>query len=549
MRSLAALLSLALCAPAPAVAQVAARIPAMGLPVTPVAPVGAGALGRAPSFSPSLNVAPSLMPSFGPALPKAVVVTPMVSASPVVAAAIVTATPATLIPTPTVPLSRGRERDGVRVEGVAPSPYALPQGRERNTKILSPVSRLNVNTDWSRVFDGASRSGASPVPADAPQTSARAGLRPANGVVDVVSLLSPAVPYAAGAGILVGTWFSVRGANRLIGTMTKWRGWAPETAVVARLGTEVALWAVGGSVALRVMGLDWTTVFASLGVGGLAVTLATREFLGNFIRGIVLMADSPVRIGDRLLLDKRVGRVVDMTFRYIVLEEAPGQFTLLTYSSLASGPFTLLPRDAAFAHPEPKPAVEKKRLGKGFWIGGALAVAAAVGLGFAVPAALPYLYAVAQLAGTAVLERLAGRLLRKRADKKGWSPTGTAVARLGLTMAFWTIGLLTSLRTAGVAWSALLAGAGVLGVAVGVAAGDILGNLIQAVWLLLARPFRVGDQVAIGASEGKVVDMTLRFVVLESEVDGERRLIHVPYSTAGTAPLRVHAPYPPVRRP
>ncbi|TPW18485.1 MAG: Transporter, small conductance mechanosensitive ion channel (MscS) family, partial [Elusimicrobia bacterium] len=93
----------------------------------------------------------------------------------------------------------------------------------------------------------------------------------------------------------------------------------------------------------------------------------------------------------------------------------------------------------------------------------------------------------------------------------------------------------------------LLTGAGLLGVAVGVAAADILGNLIQAVWLLLARPFRIGDQVAIGASEGKVVDMTLRYVVLESVVDGERRLIHVPYSTAGAGPLRVHAPYPPVR--
>jgi small-conductance mechanosensitive channel len=166
-----------------------------------------------------------------------------------------------------------------------------------------------------------------------------------------------------------------------------------------------------------------------------------------------------------------------------------------------------------------------------------------------VPAALPYVYAAAQLGAAALLERLAGRWVAARARKKGWSPTGTAVTRLGLTLAIYSVALLTGLRTAGVSWSALLTGAGVLGVALGVAASDILANLIQAVWLLLARPFRVGDQVAIGASEGTVVDMTLRYVVLESVVDGERRLVHVPYSAVGAGPLRVRSPYPPIRRP
>ncbi|TBR21731.1 mechanosensitive ion channel [bacterium] len=536
MRPLAALLACALAAPSPAAAQAAARVPVLRVPVAPSVPVGGGAL-RAPSLTSSLQVAPSLVPSLGSALPRAAAVTPAVSAaipasvSPVLHAAVPAALPQAAVAAQAAPVSAA--------EAVA----------SRAPQTVQPLARMGRNVSWNAVFDGSNqRTQDSVVATDG--SSRRSGLKAAGALALPAGLkfLAPALPYAAGVGVLVGTWFAVRGANGLIGRLTKWRGWAPETAVVARLGAEVALWAVGGTVALRTMGLDWNTVFASLGVGGLAVTLATKEFLGNFIRGVVLMADSPVRIGDRLLLDKRVGRVVDMTFRYIILEETPGEFTMITYSSLASAPFTLLPRDAAYAKPDERPAAPKKTLGKAFWIGSAVTAAAAVGLGFAVPAALPYLYAVAELGGAALLERLAGRLLVNRAKKKGWSPTGTAVARLGLTLAFWSVGLLTALRTAGVAWSALLAGAGVLGIAVGVAAGDILGNLVQAVWLLLARPFRVGDTVAIGPSEGKVVDMTLRYVVLESFVDGERRLIHVPYSTAGAGPLRVHAPYPPVRR-
>ena len=118
------------------------------------------------------------------------------------------------------------------------------------------------------------------------------------------------------------------------------------------------------------------------------------------------------------------------------------------------------------------------------------------------------------------------------------------MSRLGATLGLYAVGLLAALRVAGAPWSALLTGAGVFGVALSVAASDILSNLMQAVWLLLARPFRVGDQVRIGAVEGRVVDMTLRYVVLAAEAGGETQRIFVPYSAVAAGPLRVHREYP-----
>ncbi|EYB69768.1 hypothetical protein DEIPH_ctg002orf0099 [Deinococcus phoenicis] len=56
----------------------------------------------------------------------------------------------------------------------------------------------------------------------------------------------------------------------------------------------------------------------------------------------------------------------------------------------------------------------------------------------------------------------------------------------------------------------ILGGLGVVGLAVGFAAQDILANLISGVTLLLDRPFRIGDWIRTEAHEGQVTRLTLR---------------------------------------
>ncbi|MDV6374447.1 mechanosensitive ion channel family protein [Deinococcus arenicola] len=56
----------------------------------------------------------------------------------------------------------------------------------------------------------------------------------------------------------------------------------------------------------------------------------------------------------------------------------------------------------------------------------------------------------------------------------------------------------------------ILGGLGVLGLAVGFAAQDILANLISGVTLLLDRPFRIGDWIRVKDQEGQVSGLTLR---------------------------------------
>ncbi len=92
------------------------------------------------------------------------------------------------------------------------------------------------------------------------------------------------------------------------------------------------------------------------------------------------------------------------------------------------------------------------------------------------------------------------------------------------------LGLITALSKLGINVTALIAGLGLTGFALGFALKDIISNLLAGILIILLTPFRVGDRIRVGSSEGKVIEINLRYTVLESE--GERILI--PNSTMFT---------------
>ena len=63
------------------------------------------------------------------------------------------------------------------------------------------------------------------------------------------------------------------------------------------------------------MGVPLVPLVASLGVGGLAVALAARPTLENFIGGIILFTDRPVRVGDFCSFGDKIGTVESIGVR------------------------------------------------------------------------------------------------------------------------------------------------------------------------------------------------------------------------------------------
>jgi len=79
------------------------------------------------------------------------------------------------------------------------------------------------------------------------------------------------------------------------------------------------------------------------------------------------------------------------------------------------------------------------------------------------------------------------------------------------------VGLISALGTLGVNVSAIVAGLGLTGFAFGFAFKDMLSNFISGVLIFIYEPFKLNDIVEIEKQTGKVIDINLRYVTIESE--------------------------------
>ena len=83
-------------------------------------------------------------------------------------------------------------------------------------------------------------------------------------------------------------------------------------------------------------------------------------------------------------------------------------------------------------------------------------------------------------------------------------------------MALLTFGCITALGTAGINVSALVAGLGLTGFALGFAFRDVLSNVLAGFLILLYRPFVRGDWINVTGLEGTVLQIDLRYTTLDS---------------------------------
>ena len=98
-----------------------------------------------------------------------------------------------------------------------------------------------------------------------------------------------------------------------------------------------------------------------------------------------------------------------------------------------------------------------------------------------------------------------------------------------------TFGFVTALGTLGINVSAIVAGLGLTGFALGFALKDTISNLLSGILILLYQPFKIGNAIKVSGYEGDVVSIDLRYTELNSE--GNRVLI--PNSKLFTDPITV----------
>ena len=72
------------------------------------------------------------------------------------------------------------------------------------------------------------------------------------------------------------------------------------------------------------LGFNVTALIAGLGIGGLAIGLAAKDFASNLFGGIVLIMDKPFTVGNKIEIIGKKGVVRHITLRYTRLEAEDG---------------------------------------------------------------------------------------------------------------------------------------------------------------------------------------------------------------------------------
>ncbi|NOX79762.1 MAG: mechanosensitive ion channel [Deltaproteobacteria bacterium] len=134
-----------------------------------------------------------------------------------------------------------------------------------------------------------------------------------------------------------------------------------------------------------------------------------------------------------------------------------------------------------------------------------------------------------------IIAKIIKRIITKAAKRLKFAGNLTSLLSRTSSITLTILGIVTALGTLGINVSALVAGLGLTGFALGFAMKDTISNLLSGVLILLYRPFEIGNRIKISGYEGIVISIDLRY----TELDSESNKVLIPNSKLFTDPITV----------
>jgi MscS family membrane protein len=101
------------------------------------------------------------------------------------------------------------------------------------------------------------------------------------------------------------------------------------------------------------------------------------------------------------------------------------------------------------------------------------------------------------------------------------------VVRKGLRAGIWILGIIVALNNAGYDVAALIAGLGIGGLALALAAKETIANIFGGITVFTDKPFKINDRIKIGGFDGTIVEIGIRVTRLKTL---EGRIVTIPNS-------------------
>ncbi|HUX09376.1 MAG TPA: mechanosensitive ion channel domain-containing protein [Terriglobia bacterium] len=84
--------------------------------------------------------------------------------------------------------------------------------------------------------------------------------------------------------------------------------------------TQYALWVIGLLVGLKVLNINLTAIAVVAGALGIGIGFGLQNIVSNFVCGLVLLVERPIRVRDRITMEGVEGNVRAVNFRSTTIE-------------------------------------------------------------------------------------------------------------------------------------------------------------------------------------------------------------------------------------
>ena len=169
------------------------------------------------------------------------------------------------------------------------------------------------------------------------------------------SAVPPFVPFLTAGWVAAAVHFGLAGSlawltRRVVVALTAaidhlaaQNSWRKETTVMARLLVAAGVWAVGGGAVLRLIGVTWAALGASLGLTTLGIGLASNNFFGSLVQGGEVLFSKPFKVGDHVKIGTFEGLVEDLTLYHVVIKLDEGRHALVPYAVVRDATLVVTP--------------------------------------------------------------------------------------------------------------------------------------------------------------------------------------------------------------
>jgi len=143
--------------------------------------------------------------------------------------------------------------------------------------------------------------------------------------------------------LVAGTYFAIRGVtiflNYFINKAIDVQNDSVEKRKQARgiiLIVNIIIWVIGLIFLINNLGYNITSVVTGLGIGGIAIALASQNILGDLFNYFVIYFDKPFEIGDFIIVDDKMGSVEYIGVKSTRLRTLSGEQLICSNTNLTN---------------------------------------------------------------------------------------------------------------------------------------------------------------------------------------------------------------------